>query len=104
MTEPAAGAATPIEYEQLARSNAGFIDEMQAAAARVIRGGWYVLGEEVRAFEQEFAAWVGAGHCVGVANGTDAIIIGLKAAGIGAGDEVILPSHTYIATAEQGHQ
>jgi dTDP-4-amino-4,6-dideoxygalactose transaminase len=98
MTEPAAGAVVPIEYEQLARSNAKFIDEMQAAAARVIRGGWYVLGEEVRAFEQEFAAWVGARHCVGVANGLDALQLSFEALDLPRGSGVLVASNSYIAT------
>ena len=98
MAEPAAGDAAPIEYENLARSNARFIDEMQAAAARVIRGGWYVLGEEVRAFEQEFAAWVGARHCIGVANGLDALQLSFEALGLPRGSGVLVASNSYIAT------
>ncbi len=95
---PAGGAAPIIEYEQLARSNAGFIDEMQAAATRVIRGGWYVLGEEVRAFEQEFAAWIGARHCVGVANGLDALELSFEALELPRGSGVLVASNSYIAT------
>lgn len=69
----------------------------------VCRRGAYILQKDCRDFEAALAAFTGARFAFGVANGTDAIIIGLKAAGIGAGDEVILPSHTYIATAASVH-
>jgi len=72
--------------------------ELEEAAVRVIRSGWYILGAETAAFEREFAAHVGAKHCVGVGNGLEALHLILRAAGIGAGDEVIVPSNTYIAT------
>ncbi len=76
--------------------------ELQApvleAIERVVRSGWYVLGEETAAFEQEFAAFTGAKHAVGVGNGLDAIALALQALGIGPGDEVIVPSNTFIAT------
>ena len=66
----------------------------------VIEGGRYILGPEVQAFEREFADYLGVAHCVGVANGTDAIAIGLRALGVKPGDEVVLPSYTFYATAE----
>ena len=72
--------------------------EVDAAIARVLEGGWYIGGEECAAFEQDFAAFVGADHCVGVGNGLDALHLALKAMGVGRGDEVIVPSNTYIAT------
>jgi dTDP-4-amino-4,6-dideoxygalactose transaminase len=72
--------------------------EVDAAVARVLEGGWYIGGEECAAFEREFAAFVGANHCVGVGNGLDALQLALKAMGVGPGDEVIVPSNTYIAT------
>jgi dTDP-3-amino-3,4,6-trideoxy-alpha-D-glucose transaminase len=65
---------------------------------RVVRSGWYIRGEETAAFEREFAAFTGAKHAVGVGNGLDAIALALHALGIGPGDEVIVPSNTYIAT------
>lgn len=68
------------------------------AIRRVMDSGWYVLGAEVATFEQEYAAWVGARYCVGVANGLDAIALALRAVGVGPGDDVIVPSNTYIAT------
>ncbi len=73
-------------------------EELLTAANRVIRSGWYVLGAEVERFEAEFAAYVGARHCIGVGNGLDALHLSLRAAGIRAGDEVIVPANTYIAT------
>lgn len=73
-------------------------DEIEAAMRRVLHSGWYILGKEVDAFEQSFAAYCGARHAIGVANGLDAIFLVLKAWGIGPGDEVIVPSNTYIAT------
>ena len=63
-----------------------------------MRSAWYVLGKELEAFEQEYAAYCDSKHCVGVANGLDALHLLLRAYGIGAGDEVIVPSNTYIAT------
>ncbi len=69
----------------------------------VCRRGAYILQQECRDFDANLARFMGVKHAFGVANGTDAIIIGLKAVGIGAGDEVILPSHTYIATAAAVH-
>jgi dTDP-4-amino-4,6-dideoxygalactose transaminase len=69
----------------------------------VCRRGAYIMQKECRDFDANLAAFMGVKHAFGVANGTDAIIIGLKAVGIGSGDEVILPSHTYIATAAAVH-
>ena len=68
------------------------------ATRRVLHSGWYILGQEVEAFEQEFAAYCEVEHAVGVANGLDALILSLRALGIGPGDEVLVPSNTYIAT------
>ncbi len=73
-------------------------EELDAAYWRVMESGWYILGEEVEAFEQEFAAYTGVKHCVGVGNGLEALHLILRAAGIGEGDEVIVPANTYIAT------
>jgi dTDP-4-amino-4,6-dideoxygalactose transaminase len=71
---------------------------LDEAARRVLKSGWYILGPEVEAFEERFARYCGARHCVGVANGLDAMALVLSAWGIGAGHEVIVPSNTYIAT------
>lgn len=72
--------------------------ELDAAYQRVMESGWYILGEEVKAFEREFAAYCGARHCLGVGNGLEALHLILRGYGIGEGDEVIVPSNTYIAT------
>ncbi|HVG21866.1 MAG TPA: DegT/DnrJ/EryC1/StrS family aminotransferase [Blastocatellia bacterium] len=73
-------------------------DELDSAFARVMSSGWYILGREVKAFEEEFAAYCGARHCVGVGNGLEALQLILRACGVGAGDEVIVPANTYVAT------
>ncbi len=72
--------------------------EIQAKMQEFFAKGWYILGSEVRDFEQEFAQFVGVEHCVGVANGLDALRLALHALEIGVGDEVIVPSNTYIAS------
>lgn len=69
-----------------------------SAMDRVLCGGQYILGPEVHSFEQEWAGYLGVSHCVGVANGTDALALALKATGVQAGDEVITVSHTAVAT------
>lgn len=73
-------------------------DEIDAALKRVLENGWYIQGEEVAAFEKEFAAYTGSKHAVAVASGTDALIVALRGLGIGAGDSVITVSHTAVAT------
>jgi dTDP-3-amino-3,4,6-trideoxy-alpha-D-glucose transaminase len=75
-------------------------DRLSEAIDRVARSGRYILGPEVEAFEREFADYLGVRHCVGVANGTDALTIALRALGVGPGDEVVMPSFTFYATAE----
>ncbi|GHE76948.1 aminotransferase [Camelimonas fluminis] len=72
--------------------------DIDDAIARVLDSGWYILGPEVEAFEAEWAAFCGASHAVGLANGLDALTLALRALDIGPGDEVIVPSNTYIAT------
>ncbi len=91
-----------VPFLSLKEVNARYADELKAAAARVIDSGWYVLGEELVAFEREFAAYCGAAHAVGVGNGLDAlslILRGYKELGaIEEGDEVIVPGNTFIAS------
>lgn len=87
-----------IEYENLAKLNAPFFEEFDKVFNDVMRGGWYILGEQVKAFEGEFASYLGAKHCIGVANGLDALSLGLKVFDFPQGSEVIVPSNTYIAT------
>jgi len=72
--------------------------EIDDAIARVIDSGWYILGPEVEAFEAEYAMYCEAAHCVSLANGLDALHLALRAMDVGPGDEVIVPSNTYIAT------
>ncbi|HZA59962.1 MAG TPA: DegT/DnrJ/EryC1/StrS family aminotransferase [Solirubrobacterales bacterium] len=76
------------------------LEEIATRQRAVLDGGRYILGPEVEAFEREFASWVGAEHCVGVANGTDALAIGLRALGVGPSDEVVVPSVSFFATVE----
>jgi dTDP-4-amino-4,6-dideoxygalactose transaminase len=80
---------SPIPSGDLRRQAAELQHELAAAAARVIASGWYILGSEVTAFEQAFAAYCGAAHCVGVASGFDALYLALAALDIGPGDEVV---------------
>lgn len=87
-----------VEYTALKRNYGLYQKEYEEAALRVIRSGWYILGPELEKFEQDFAARMGAKYCVGVNSGTDALILAVRALGIGAGDEVIVPAGTYIAS------
>src|SRR5437763_3287843 len=74
--------------------------QLHEAITRVVDSGVFILGPEVEAFEREFADYLGAQHAVGVANGTDALTIALAAMGVGPGDEVVVPSFTFYASAE----
>jgi dTDP-4-amino-4,6-dideoxygalactose transaminase len=91
-----------IKFLDLKAINEQYRDEIDAAIQRVLDSGWYLLGQEGEAFEAEFAAYCGAGHCLGVANGLDALILilmGYQELGVmQAGDEVIVPANTYIAS------
>lgn len=91
-----------VSFLNLREVNARCADELKAAAARVIDSGWYVLGDELAAFEREFADWCGARHAVGTGNGLDAlslILRGYRELGVLAeGDEVIVPGNTFIAS------
>jgi len=87
-----------VPFLDLTEATAETRVELDEALGRVLASGWYILGPEVDAFEREFAAYIGTDHCVGVGNGLDAIELALRALGVGAGDEVIVPANTYIAT------
>ena len=87
-----------VPFLDLRESYLEIKDEIDSACRRALNSGWYILGEEVKAFEQEFAAYCGTKHCVGVANGLEALELILRVYGIGRGDEVIVPANTYIAT------
>ena len=76
------------------------LPEIAERQRAVLEGGRYILGPEVEAFESEFASYLGVAHCVGVANGTDALAIALRALGVGPGDEVVVPSVSFFATVE----
>lgn len=89
-----------IPFIDLAAQQARLRSEIEAGIARVLAHGQYILGPEVAELEEKLAAYTGAGHCITVANGTDALQIALMALGVGPGDEVITPGFTYIATAE----
>lgn len=89
---------TQIPFLDLREAYRELKTDIDRAVARVLDGGWYILGPEVEAFEKEFAAYCEAKHAIGVANGLDALHLALRALGVGAGDEVIVPSNTYIAT------
>lgn len=87
-----------IPFLDVKSPNTELGEELSDAFARVLNSGWYILGEEVRLFEQEFARYCDAEYCIGVGNGLEALHLILRAYGIGRGDEVIVPSNTYIAT------
>jgi dTDP-4-amino-4,6-dideoxygalactose transaminase len=91
---------TPIPMVDTVAEYRAFKPEIDAAFARVMQSGRFVLGPEGEAFEREIAAYTGASHAVGVNSGTDALHLALVAAGIGPGDEVIIPSFTFFATGE----
>ena len=87
-----------MRFINLDRQYVGQMQELNFAATRVLASGRYILGPEVEAFESEFAKYCGVKHCIGVACGTDALVLSLKVAGVGKGDQVIVPANTYIAT------
>ena len=89
---------TIIPYENLSRTNKQFEQEFKFAFDKFIEKGWYVLGQEVKSFEEEFASYVGTKHCVGVASGLDALIIALECLKLPKGSDVLVPSNTYIAS------
>jgi len=87
-----------IPFLDLGAINSKHRDAMKTAFLRVLDSGWYILGQEVEAFEKEFAGYCGAKHCIGVGNGLEALHLILRAFDVGPGDEVIVPANTYIAT------
>jgi dTDP-4-amino-4,6-dideoxygalactose transaminase len=87
-----------IEYENLGKLNQPFFKQYADACYDVIDSGWYILGKTVAAFESEYAIYNGSSYCAGVANGLDALILSLRSLNFNKGDEVIVPSNTYIAT------
>lgn len=87
-----------IEYENLGRLNQPYFEQFRKAFDDILRGGWYILGKNVNAFEQEFASYCGSKYCIGVASGLDALFLSLRSLNLNKGDEVLAPSNTYIAT------
>lgn len=91
-----------IEFLSLKKVNSRFNAELKEACARVIDSGWYIAGKELDSFETEFAQWCGTKHCIGVANGLDALILTIRAwkllGKLQEGDEILVPANTYIAT------
>jgi len=96
----AGGTTNPVPFVDLSVQHRQIADEIDRGLQAVLSSGAFIGGPDVVAFEEEYAAFVGAQHCVGVANGTDAIELALRALGISGGGEVILPANTFIATAE----
>ncbi len=93
-------ALVPVPLFDTATPLAPLREELKARIAAVVDDGRYILGPDVQAFEREFADYLGVAHVVGVANGTDALTIALRAGGVGEGDEVVVPSFTFYASAE----
>lgn len=89
-----------VPFIDLRRQYAAIAAEVEPALRAVLAGGQYVLGAEVQAFETELAAYCGIAHGIGVASGTDALRLALQAAGVGPGDEVLVPAFTFVATAK----
>ena len=87
-----------IEYENLGKLNQPFFEDYQNVFKETLTSGWYILGQKVSSFEKEFASFCGTQSCIGVANGLDALTLSLKVLNLKKGDEVIVPSNTYIAT------
>lgn len=87
-----------IPFVDLTRQHAAIASDLEAAMSGVLSSGWFIQGPQLEAFEREFAEYCDVDHCVGVGNGLDALVLLLRAYGIGPGDEVIVPTNTFIAT------
>ena len=91
-----------IRFLDIQKITESFEPELSRAIQRVVKGGWFLLGEEVSAFEREYSTYIGTRHCIGVANGLDALRLIMKAyiemGVMNEGDEVIVPANTYIAS------
>jgi dTDP-3-amino-3,4,6-trideoxy-alpha-D-glucose transaminase len=98
-TQPVA-AGSPLPFVELDNADPELLAELIAVVADVARRAAFTLGEEVEAFEREFAAYCGAREAVGVSSGTEALVLALRALGVGFGDEVVVPANSFIATAE----
>lgn len=87
-----------IEYDNLNKTNKPFFDQYKKAFSKILDSGWFILGENVKKFEYEYAQYCGVEYCSGVASGLDALILSIRALDIPEGSEIIVPSNTYIAT------
>lgn len=87
-----------IKFNVLDRIYEKYAQELSEASGRVLMSAWYILGNEVASFEKAFSQYCGTNRCVGLNSGLDALILAIRALGIGVGDEVIVPANTYIAT------
>ena len=87
-----------IEYENLGKLNKPFFEEFKRSFSRLLEKGWFILGDNVKLFERQYADYCGAKYCIGVASGLDALILSLKAFDFDSGSEILVPSNTYIAT------
>ena len=87
-----------IEYENLAKLNKPFFEEFERAFQGVLHSGWFILGENVKKFEAEFANYIQTNYCIGVASGLDALELAIQVLDLDKGSEIIVPSNTYIAT------
>jgi len=99
MTKATIATNMNVPLLDLTRYDDDVMDEFRAAFERVLKSGHYILGAEVEAFEKECAEYIGVKHAIGVSSGTDALLLALMTLGIGAGDEVICPTHSFFATA-----
>ena len=99
-TAPSAPASLRVPMNDLALQHAPIREEMEAALADVVASCGFIRGPQVSAFEEAFASYCSVDHCVGVSNGTDALVLALRALGVGEGDEVITTPHTFGATGE----
>ena len=88
-----------VNFAELSRQYKKYQKEYDEAALRALRSGWYIMGGELEAFEKDYAAFAKTKHCIGVGNGLDALRLALSAVGVGAGDEVLVQTNTFIATA-----
>lgn len=87
-----------VEFVKLQRQYDLYASEYEEAALRAMRSGWYILGNELKTFEEQFSQYMGDDYCIGVNSGLDALILAVRALDIGCGDEVIVPANTYIAS------
>ncbi|HYR25068.1 MAG TPA: DegT/DnrJ/EryC1/StrS family aminotransferase, partial [Aquabacterium sp.] len=90
--------SAPVPFLDLNRQHAGIAADLTSALSEVLNSGWFIQGTQLEAFEREFAKYCQVEHCVGVGNGLDALVLLLRAYNIGPGDEVIVPTNTFIAT------